>query len=134
MTKEKIEQMVSRINSSDEAKRILEENLFDQKVVIGTNEGERFTLEIIHQKPTVNVKKGSVPFKMFKTAEIRMDKDLFISVLNGGGSYSKYFVDGKVSAKGLLHILVLMGRLFRINGEIARTSGGAVRLMKSLKI
>ncbi len=65
--KDKIEQMVSRINSSDEAKRILEENLFDQKVVIGTNEGERFTLEIIHQKPTVNVKKGSVPFKMFKT-------------------------------------------------------------------
>ncbi|MFH1820874.1 MAG: hypothetical protein ABH852_00305 [Methanobacteriota archaeon] len=119
--KSEIEKMVKRINSSNEARRILKENIFDQKVVIGTNEGESFTLEITHQNPTLRVKRGSVPFHMFRTVEIRMDKGLLISILNGEESYSKHFVDGKVKAKGLLHVLMLMGRLFRINGDLARS-------------
>ena len=131
MIKDEIERMVKRISDSDEARRILEENIFDQKVVIRTNERESYTLEIVHQKPTVRVRRGSVPFKMFRTAEIRMGKELLISVLKGGESYSKNFVDGKVRAKGLLHVLVLMGRLFRINGELASSKKPASKGRKS---
>ncbi len=116
-----IERMVSRLNASAEARRILEDNAFDQKVVVGTNKGESFTLEISHQSPVMRLRKGRVRFKMFRTTEIRMDKGLLLSVLRGEESYSKNFVDGKVRAKGLLHVLMLMGRLFRINGETARS-------------